>query len=76
MVTYTYMTYNTLRTLCRKIMALPIMPRYKISSGFDEIREVAADSLGLPIMQLLQYFENHFMSDSDLWHVCQGDVPS
>jgi hypothetical protein len=77
---------DTLRTLCRKIMALPLMPRDKIACGFDEIREVAADLPGLPMMQLLKYFENHWMPDIDLWHVlhfdsktnnvCEGNVSS
>jgi hypothetical protein len=50
-------------------MALPLMPRDKVSSGFDEIQEVANDLPGLPLTRLLAYFDKNWMSDIDLWNL-------
>ncbi|CAF1254519.1 unnamed protein product [Rotaria sordida] len=60
---------DTLRALCRKLMALPLMPHDKIVYGFDEIREAADYLPGKPMIQLLQYFDNNWMSDINLWNV-------
>ncbi|CAF0970596.1 unnamed protein product [Rotaria sordida] len=64
-----YMIDDTLRALCRKLMALPLMPHDKIVYGFDEIREAADYLPGKPMIQLLQYFDNNWMSDINLWNV-------
>ncbi|CAF4541994.1 unnamed protein product [Rotaria magnacalcarata] len=78
-----YTIDETLRVLCRKLMALPLMPRDKILSGLDEIREAADLLPGLPMIRLLEYFDKNWMLDIDLWNVygfdsranniCEGD---
>ncbi|CAF4263778.1 unnamed protein product, partial [Rotaria socialis] len=78
-----YTIDETLRVLCRKLMALPLMPRDKILSGLDEIREAADLLPGLPMIRLLEYFDKNCMLDIDLWNVygfdsrtnniCEGD---
>ncbi|CAF4570217.1 unnamed protein product [Rotaria magnacalcarata] len=50
-------------------MALPLMPRDKILSGLDEIREAADLLPGLPMIRLLEYFDKNWMLDIDLWNV-------
>ncbi|CAF4136208.1 unnamed protein product, partial [Rotaria magnacalcarata] len=64
-----YTIDETLRVLCRKLMALPLMPRDKILSGLDEIREAADLLPGLPMIRLLEYFDKNWMLDIDLWNV-------
>jgi hypothetical protein len=75
---------DTLRALCRKMMPLPLMQRDKIVHGFDEIGEVAGHLPGLLMIQILQYFNNDWMPDINLWNVfgldsetnnvCEGNV--
>ncbi|CAF1550120.1 unnamed protein product [Rotaria sp. Silwood1] len=50
-------------------MALPLMPPDKIVHGLDEIREAAGYLPGKPMIQLLQYFDNNWRSDINLWNV-------
>ncbi|CAF3929308.1 unnamed protein product [Rotaria sordida] len=68
-----YIIDETLRGLCRKIMALPLMPRDKILDGLDEIREAANLLPGLPMVRLLKYFDDNWMSNIDLWNVYDFD---
>ncbi|CAF4007618.1 unnamed protein product [Rotaria sordida] len=59
--------------ICKKIMALPLMPRDKILDGLDEIREAANLLPGLPMVRLLKYFDDNWMSNIDLWNVYDFD---
>ncbi|CAF3761671.1 unnamed protein product [Rotaria sp. Silwood1] len=64
-------------------MALPLMPRDRILYAFDEIQEVANLLAGLSMIKLLEYFNNNWMYNIDLWNVvgfdsrtnnvCEGD---
>jgi hypothetical protein len=64
-----YIIDETLRGLCKKMMALPLMPRDKILDGLDEIREAANVLPGLPMIRLFKYFDSKRMSNIDLWNV-------
>ena len=79
-----YIVDQTLRDLCRKLMALPLMPRDKVVEGFAEIEQLAGFLPGHPMIRLLQYFETNWMSDINLWNVygldsktnnvCEGNI--
>ncbi|CAF1377342.1 unnamed protein product [Rotaria magnacalcarata] len=64
-----YASDETLRGLCRKLMALPLMPRDRVSNSFDEIQEAANILSGLPMTRLIEYFNNNWMLDIELWNV-------
>lgn len=51
------------------MMALPLMPRDKVTSSLDEIRQASNDLPGLPMTRLFKYFDDNWMSDIDLWNV-------
>ena len=50
-------------------MALALMPRDKVVYGLDEIRDASNNLPGLPMLQLLKYFDDNWMPDFDLWNV-------
>jgi hypothetical protein len=69
-----YFKDSTLRALCRKIMALALMPHAQVVNGFKEIR-AAADRLSTgPIQNLLVYFEKNWLDNIDLWNVSKCDT--
>ncbi|CAF4902937.1 unnamed protein product [Rotaria sp. Silwood1] len=50
-------------------MALALMPRELITVGFKEV-QAAADQLdGIEMDNILTYFENNWIDDTDLWNV-------
>ena len=49
-------------------MALALMPRDKVLSAFDEIQCAARDLPGVPMEQLLKYFDKSWMPKVDLWN--------
>ncbi len=68
-----YSTNEFLRTSCRQIMALALMPRDQVINGFNEIR--AADQLtGGLLEHLLMYFEKTWLDEIDLWNVYKCDT--
>lgn len=69
-----YTTDETFRQLCRKMMALALMPRDKVMSSFDEIQDDAFKLPGTSMTQLLEYFEDNLMNDIDLWNVSESDA--
>ncbi len=69
-----YTEDETFRCLCRKLMALALMPKDKVKSSFEEIQEDAIKLPDQPMDQLLEYFEDNWMSDVDLWNVSESDV--
>ncbi len=69
-----YTEDETLRCLCRKLMALALMPRDKVKSSFEEIQEDASKLLDQPMDQLMEYFEDNWMNDVDLWNVSESNV--
>ena len=69
-----YSISEAFRILCRKIMALALMPRDKVTSSFNEIQGDAHISSGSSMEQLLEYFEDQWMQDIDLWNVSAFDT--
>ncbi|CAF1355393.1 unnamed protein product [Rotaria sordida] len=69
-----YTEDETFRCLCRKLMALALMPRDKVKSSFEEIQEDACKLPGQPMDQLLEYSEDNWMNDVDLWNVSESNV--
>ncbi|CAF3821104.1 unnamed protein product, partial [Rotaria sp. Silwood1] len=69
-----YSTNETFRLLCRKIMALALMPRDQVIRGFNEIRDNAEQLPGRLMDELLIYFENNRLVDIDLWDVSTCDT--
>jgi hypothetical protein len=55
-------------------MALALMPRDKVKSSFEEIQEDASKLLDQPMDQLMEYFEDNWMNDVDLWNVSESNV--
>ncbi|CAF4350955.1 unnamed protein product, partial [Rotaria magnacalcarata] len=45
------------------------MPRDRVSNSFDEIQEAANLLSGLPMTRLIEYFNNNWMLDIELWNV-------
>ena len=54
-------------------MALALMPRDKVLSAFDEIQCAARDLPGVPMEQLLKYFDNSWMPKVGLWNISGFD---
>jgi hypothetical protein len=54
-------------------MALALMPLDKVVGGLEDIRNAAGCLPGLPMVQLLKYFDNHWMSNIELWNVSGFD---
>ncbi|CAF4006829.1 unnamed protein product [Rotaria sp. Silwood1] len=64
---------NHFRVLCRKFMALALMPREHVVSSFREI-QADADRLPHGLMEdLLIYFETNWLDDIDLWNVSTSE---
>ena len=55
-------------------MALALMPRDQVRSSFDEITADTHKLPGLPMKQLLDYFEDYWMRDIDLWNVSSSNT--
>ncbi|CAF4784019.1 unnamed protein product [Rotaria magnacalcarata] len=69
-----YISNRSFRILCRKLMALPLMPLDQVIAGFEEI-QAAADQLdGIQMGTLLTDFENNYLSNIDLWNVSRCDA--
>ena len=69
-----YTKDETFRCLCRKMMALALVPREKVVSSFDEIQDDAHKLPGPPMNQLLEYYEDNWMNDIDLWNVSESNT--
>ena len=50
-------------------MALAMMPRESVIVSFQQIREDSQLLADLPMASLLNYFENTWLSDLDIWNV-------
>ncbi|CAF5138742.1 unnamed protein product, partial [Rotaria sp. Silwood1] len=57
------------RLLCRKLMALELMPLDKVVSSFEDLRSAAQCLPQLEVIELLQYFENNWISNIELWNM-------
>ncbi|CAF1221429.1 unnamed protein product [Rotaria sordida] len=69
-----YVSNEDFRILCRKLMALVLMPRDQVFIGFEEI-QAAADRLdGSQMETLLTYFEDNWLCNIDLWNVSRCDT--
>lgn len=69
-----YAEDESLRCLCRKLMALALMPTDKVKSCFEEIQEDAYKLPDQPMDDLLEYFEDNWMNNINLWNVSESDV--
>ena len=69
----TYANDEQFRLLCRKLMALALMPLDKVLTSFEEIQRDALTSYRGTIDRLLSYFEDNWMSEIDLWNVSGSD---
>ena len=54
-------------------MALAMMPRESVIVSFQQIHEDSQLLADLPIASLLNYFENTWLSDLDIWNVYRVD---
>lgn len=68
-----YVTNHVVRTLSKKLMALAMMPRESVIVSFQQIREDCQSSADLPMASLLNYFENTWLSDVNIWNVYRAD---
>ncbi|CAF4124927.1 unnamed protein product [Rotaria magnacalcarata] len=68
-----YFNDEVLRGLCKKLMALALMPQDTVLAGYKEIRTNAESLQDAPMKQLLTYFENNWLSDIDMWNVSTTD---
>ncbi|CAF1604289.1 unnamed protein product [Adineta ricciae] len=69
-----YTTDETLRSLCRKLMALALMPKDKVVCSFEEIQYDAYKLPDQPMDDLLEYFQDNWMTNIDSWNVSESDV--
>ncbi|CAF2396034.1 unnamed protein product [Rotaria sp. Silwood2] len=69
-----YSKNETFRLLCRKIMALALIPRDQVISDFNEIRDDAEQLPGRLMDELLIYFEKNRLVNIDLWNVSTCDT--
>jgi hypothetical protein len=69
-----YLADGPVRDLCKKLMALAMMPPDTVSISYDEIRSDAQHLPDLPMKELLNYFEEQWMSDIDIWNVSKIDT--
>ncbi|CAF1532888.1 unnamed protein product [Adineta ricciae] len=60
-----YVDDETFRGLCRKLMALALMPKEHAKSSFEEIHKDADNLPDQSMDQLLEYFEDNWMNDVD-----------
>ncbi|CAF0899864.1 unnamed protein product [Rotaria sp. Silwood1] len=50
-------------------MALELMPLDKVVSSFEDLRSAAQCLPQLEVIELLQYFENNWISNIELWNM-------
>ena len=68
-----YASDEQFRILCRKLMALALMPLDKVRSSFDEVQREAYTSYGESMHGLLSYFDDNWMIEINLWNVFGSD---
>ena len=68
-----YSIDETFRDLCRKLMALALMPSDKINQGLNDIHALAQCLAGQAMLRLLQYFNDQWMPNMNMWNVCGLD---
>ncbi|CAF2818148.1 unnamed protein product [Rotaria sp. Silwood2] len=68
-----YLIDETFRLLCRKMMTLALMPLDKVVGSFEDINNAAHCLSGSPMLVLLKYFENHWISNTELWNLFGPD---
>ncbi|CAF2827014.1 unnamed protein product, partial [Rotaria sp. Silwood2] len=64
-----YSNNELIRSICRKIMALALMPSETVSFGYDEIRNDIQQLSNPQMEQLLLYFDKQWLGDIDIWNV-------
>jgi len=69
-----YLGDDSIRMLCRKIMALALIPHDQVLNGFNDIRAAADQISSGPIQDLLSYFEKNWLDSIDLWNVSTCDT--
>ncbi|CAF4050241.1 unnamed protein product [Rotaria sordida] len=69
-----YVSNENFRILCRKIMALALMPKEQVLTGFQEIEAAAEELNDNQMDNLLAYFEHNWLSNIDLWNVFRCDT--
>ncbi|CAF4088814.1 unnamed protein product, partial [Rotaria sordida] len=69
-----YVSKEDFRILCRKLMALALMPPDQVVLGFEEVRAAAGQLDGGQMEILLTYFENNWLSNIDLWNVSRCET--
>ncbi|CAF4155088.1 unnamed protein product [Rotaria magnacalcarata] len=64
-----YVSDESVRGLCKKLMALAMMPENTVLSAYDEINKDAQMLPDSPMKPLLNYFEKNWLSNVDMWNV-------
>ncbi|CAF3751388.1 unnamed protein product [Rotaria magnacalcarata] len=64
-----YGSDETFRLLCRKIMALALMPLDKVLNGLEGIKNSAQNLFNSEMSKLLEYFEKNWLSNIELWNL-------
>ncbi|CAF2033380.1 unnamed protein product [Rotaria magnacalcarata] len=64
-----YGSDETFRLLCRKIMALALMPLDKVLNGLEGIKSSAQNLFNSEMSKLLEYFEKNWLSNIELWNL-------
>ncbi|CAF2126758.1 unnamed protein product [Rotaria magnacalcarata] len=64
-----YGSDETFRLLCRKIMALALMPLDKVLNGLEGIKNSAQNLFNSEMSKLLEYFEKNWRSNIELWNL-------
>ncbi|CAF3357487.1 unnamed protein product [Rotaria socialis] len=68
-----YSSNESFRLLCRKLMALALMPYEQVINSFNEIQADADLLPDHPMEELLLYFEKNWLNIIDLWNVSARD---
>ena len=68
-----YSTSESFRVLCKKFMALALMPHEHALTSFKEIQADASQLSGWYMEELLIYLENNWLNTVDLWNVTSCD---
>ncbi|CAM4834891.1 unnamed protein product [Rotaria magnacalcarata] len=69
-----YSANEPFRLLCRKLMALALMPSEQVINGFNDIQLVADQLPDHPMKELLLYFQKNWLDNIDLWNVSTCDT--
>jgi hypothetical protein len=69
-----YSSNENFRFLCKKLMALALMPQELVINGFNEVRAAAGELTDCSMENLLLYFENNWLDIVDLWNVSTCDT--